>query len=44
MKEIIYKDHLITRELTGYFYSRTKNGRVLSDTLQGIKKLINQNL
>ena len=43
-KHVIYKGHLITQELTGWYYSLTKNGRVMADTIKGIKELINQNL
>ncbi len=43
--EKIYKGHLITRaRFTGYYSTMTKNGRVMADTLKGIKELINQNL
>jgi hypothetical protein len=43
--EKVYKNHLITRDrFTGYYSARTKNGRVMADTLKGIKELINQNL
>ncbi len=43
--EKIYKDHLITKvRHNGYFYAMTKNGRVMADTLKGIKELINKNL
>lgn len=43
--EKIYKNHLITKiRHNGYFYAITKNGRVMADTIKGIKELINQNL
>ncbi len=43
--EKIYKNHLITKiRHNGYFYAITKNGRVMSDTIKGIKILINKNL
>jgi hypothetical protein len=43
--EKIYKNHLITKvKHNGYFYAITKNGRVMADTLKGIKELINKNL
>lgn len=43
--EIVYKNQLITKNIhTGYFYCLTKNGRVISDTLKGIKEMININL
>ena len=41
----IYKNHLIAKvSHNGYFYAITKNGRVMADTLKGIKELINKNL
>ena len=43
--ETMYKNHLITRaRFTGYYSTITKNGRVMADTLKGVKELINQNL
>lgn len=43
--EKIYKSHLITKaKYSCYFYAITKNGRVVADTLEGIKELINKNL
>jgi len=43
--ETIYKNHLITKiRHNGYFYAITKNGRVMADTLRGVKELINKNL
>jgi len=43
--ETMYKNHLITKiGHNGFFYAITKNGRVMADTIKGIKELINQNL
>lgn len=40
----MYKNHLIERHLSGWYSSLTNKGIVKSDTLKGVKQLINQSL
>lgn len=40
-----YKDYNIMRVLhNGYYSSYTSNGRILADTLEGIKRLIDKDI